>query len=140
MQNEAHYICIFQIGSGPDAWPLLPSQVELVECIQGPAWTDQGHDRPFPEYPHFVETSFELPISSDLLFFLARGRLSTGVITIVSSPDVRDVATVDVSLYYYREEIRDKARACLIKRHNGENGIGIFVSCPYLYSSASVVK
>ncbi|KAF9012711.1 hypothetical protein BDQ17DRAFT_1344494 [Cyathus striatus] len=73
------------------------------------------------------KSTFELPLSSENLFLISRGPLSAGVADIVSSKDIdRDTVRVDVTVKYFREEIRDLVKVCNVARKDGEHGVGIF--------------
>lgn len=105
----------------------IPPHVKIHDCVEGDLWSDDPSEATLPG-AFSSYTSFELPVSSNLLLFLARGSTSHGNIAIITSDDVGDVAKVDVSVEYYRQKIRDEARVCLLGREEGETGVGIFVS------------
>ena len=115
----------------------VPSDITVDHCISGSGWSNEPpamrlsgtfrHRAAATSPPYSANTSFELPVSSDLLFLLARGSMSGGTVDIMSSPTVSNVAKVHVTVKYYREDVRDRAKVCLVKRRDGENGVGIFV-------------
>ena len=57
--------------------------------------------------------------------FLARGSLANGFIQIVPSEEVTDVVKVDVVVSYFRTDIRDEAKVCVIRREDDETGVAI---------------
>ncbi|OBZ77938.1 54S ribosomal protein L16, mitochondrial [Grifola frondosa] len=76
---------------------------------------------------HTAQASFELPISSDSLYLIARGALSHGSIEISDSGEAgSDVVRVDISAFYYHEDALDRAEVCLLQPEEGKNGVGIF--------------
>ncbi|KAJ2918285.1 hypothetical protein MD484_g2129, partial [Candolleomyces efflorescens] len=78
-------------------------------------------------YPFMSKASFELPISSDSLYLLSRGAYASGSVDILTSTaQKQDSAAVHVSVYYHRQEIRDRVKLCKVSRSVGENGVGIF--------------
>jgi len=55
--------------------------------------------------------------------------MSAGSVEIVTSPQQdQDVATVEIVVSYFQEDVRDLAKVCRIFRKDGEVGVGIFVS------------
>lgn len=127
-------------------YPEIPSGIALDKCIEGEDWL-QGLSTRSTEmadadslssvrpFSYSAETSFDLPISSDTLLLIARGTMS-GSVDIKTSSDIFDVAKVDISMKYFRKEARQNAKACLVRRKSGENGVGIFV-CRFIFSSAT---
>ena len=118
----------------------VPNGVTVEECVQGDDWSssdgssfvavqlpgEEGNVYPFD---FEAETSFDLPLSSDTLFAISRGRLLGGFAKVVtSSEQADDTATVKVLIRYNREELLESTKACLLSRDDGEKGVGIFVS------------
>lgn len=80
-------------------------------------------------YPYAAKANLDLPVSSDLLYFLSHGALSSGVVQLAADGDSdSDVATVSVQLLYHHPEFLEDAHVCLLQREEGKNGVGIFVS------------
>jgi len=53
--------------------------------------------------------------------------MSSGTLDVVVDPEQeRGVASVRVTVRYFREDVRDVAKACLVERE-GVSGVGIFV-------------
>lgn len=74
-----------------------------------------------------TSASFDLPLSADNLFLLARGSRSHGSVNVETSK-TGDSVKVHVSASYYDPEIlKSGAEVCLVKRKNNEVGVGIFV-------------
>ena len=69
-------------------------------------------------------------MSAENLLLISRGpRLSHGHVEIVTSPQQdQDIATVQVIVGYFEQDVRDEAKVCYIRRGDGEIGVGIFVS------------
>ena len=74
-------------------------------------------------------------MSAENLLLISRGpRLSCGRVEIVTSPQQdQDVATVQVVVGYFKQDVRDEAKVCYIGRGDGEIGVGIFVSSMKLF-------
>ena len=80
-------------------------------------------------FPFSSETTFELPVTSETLFLISRGHLSSGTVDLVTSrKQARNSVSVHVVANYFRADIRDLTKVCLLERGKGENGVGIFVS------------
>ncbi|KAF9043669.1 hypothetical protein BDP27DRAFT_1434903 [Rhodocollybia butyracea] len=96
-----------------------------------PYWSGSGWEcADWPGEPNTqevtVEHSFQLPISSDLLFLVARGPLANGQVNIVQSEDQSDHATVTVQTTYDEQHLLDLVKICSLVAEEGENGVGIF--------------
>ena len=70
---------------------------------------------------------FDLPINSEGLFVISRGSLSSGVVRVHQSPDVKDVK-VSVVAHYHKKEVLSSARVCLVHPDNAGDGVVILVS------------
>jgi hypothetical protein len=114
----------------------VPSNVALGHCVSGNGWFDESLANrnisqatlPSSRFPHSAETSFDLPLSADNLFLLARGPQSYGAVNVASSSNIGDQTKVHVTVSYYdRDVLKSGAKVCLIKRKNNEIGVGIFV-------------
>lgn len=75
-----------------------------------------------------IENSFKLPISSDLLFLVARGPYSIGQVSIIQSDEEGDDVVVSVITNYEQEYLLSLIKLCSVTVQEGDNGIGIFVS------------
>jgi hypothetical protein len=54
--------------------------------------------------------------------------MSSGTLDVVVDPEQeRGVASVRVTVKYFREDVRDVAQACLVERGEGVSGVGVFV-------------
>ncbi|KAF9018936.1 hypothetical protein BDZ89DRAFT_1021123, partial [Hymenopellis radicata] len=123
----------------------IPGEYNLLECLQGPDWNDRGaalsdssdNSDNLPtvtyqtvglnhSYPYYSQRSFDLPLSSDLMFLLARGSLSSGIVKIVSSPVVTDAVRVDIAVQYHYPAVLDHTKVCLMRRAEHEIGVGFF--------------
>ncbi|TFK45094.1 hypothetical protein BDQ12DRAFT_642266 [Crucibulum laeve] len=115
----------------------IPSDVFLDRCITSEEWSRDlsSHIADFPSldaylppsaFPYTSKTTFSLPLSSDVLFLLSRGPLSSGSVDIVTSSEEGEAVKVDVVVKYFREHVRDISNVCLVSRKDGEIGIGIF--------------
>lgn len=109
---------------------------DVENCVRFADWSslEAGeHYSPLSEnnapYPYAATASLDLPISSDLLYFLSHGAHSSGVVQLAADGDSdSDVATVSVQLLYHHPEFLETAHVCLLQREEGKNGVGIFVS------------
>lgn len=54
--------------------------------------------------------------------------MSSGTLDVVVDPEQeKGVASVRVTVRYFREDVRDVAKACLVERGEGVSGVGVFV-------------
>jgi hypothetical protein len=100
----------------------------VQHCVGGADWS---HSSPTPssKYPLSARAVFELPVSSDTLYLLARGSLAHGSATILAdSQEGGDKVKVDVLVNYSTQEALDRAKVCSLQRKSHEHGVGIFVS------------
>lgn len=80
-------------------------------------------------FPFSSETTFELPVTSENLFLISRGHLSSGTVDLITSrKQAPNSVSVHIVANYFREDIRDLTKVCWLDRGKGENGVGIFVS------------
>lgn len=77
-------------------------------------------------YSSSADLSFELPLSSDRLFFLSRGAQSAGHVRVSTAPSDSDKVTVDVLLRYHGRDDFRFAGVCLLERGKNEHGLGFF--------------
>ncbi|KAF9460719.1 hypothetical protein BDZ94DRAFT_1169062, partial [Collybia nuda] len=75
---------------------------------------------------HSSEVSFDLPISADNIFLLARGSQSHGTVNIETSETGDDIKVHVTVSYFDRDILKPGAKVCLIQRKNGGVGVGIF--------------
>ncbi|OCH93768.1 hypothetical protein OBBRIDRAFT_832382 [Obba rivulosa] len=97
-------------------------------CIQNATWTTVNDAPPKLEtFSHVVEASFSLPLSSDLLYLVARGALSHGMVQILSSGVAEsNYMAVHVSVAYDYAHMLDRIKVCLLQPEEGQRGVGIF--------------
>ncbi|KAF8058515.1 hypothetical protein FPV67DRAFT_506362 [Lyophyllum atratum] len=103
----------------------IPPDVTLEDCA---GWEGdsrlQGRHFATAREPFTAFASFELPISSEKLFFLARG-MASGSVKLRYGSD-SDNVKVAVEARYRLQEAIDSVKVCTITRDDGENGLGIF--------------
>lgn len=120
----------------PKADPLQTALTsgDLLKC---PSWRRSPNDT-HPPLPFSVPSSaswesveFNLPIDAEVLFVAAKGSLSSGIVRVHQSPEVKDLK-VSVAAHYHKKEVLSSARVCLVERGlgNGVKGIEILVR-PY---------
>jgi len=103
-------------------WPISPQiNLDSSHCAGRGDWS-----RTTGLYPYSSSVSFELPVSSAVLFLLARGTLAVGDVQILQASQVGDVAKVEVIVGYHEEEALHRAQVCTMSRQGGEKGVGIF--------------
>lgn len=101
---------------------LHPDCSEIVE------WSHVDVSNELSSYSHVARTSINLPISSDLLYFIGSGDLSHGVVRFLDSEDQdSDVASVNVTLLYDDAELAGDLKVCRLHNEDNKNGVGIFV-------------
>ena len=102
------------------------------DCVEQAHWVN--HDEELDQhhwhgFRHLTKTSFNLPVDSELLYFLARGSLSHGAIEFKDDGDSdSDSAVVDVSFMYIHDVALENVEVCRLQRDGSKNGVGIFVS------------
>ena len=121
---------------------VVPSQAgpSLTALTDQQDWkcTKLGHaqDNAHPSPPALVSHSpswekesleFELPIDSEALFLVSRGSLSSGVVRVHRSSEVKDVK-VSVTAHAHRKEALASAKVCLVQPEKGGHGVVILVS------------
>lgn len=80
---------------------------------------------PLANGSHLVHTSFELPMTADLLFFLSRGGVS-GHINIIRARVSPPIVQVIVTAQYHKPEDLERTKACRMG-HANEHGVLIWV-------------
>ncbi|KAJ7170701.1 hypothetical protein C8R43DRAFT_875013 [Mycena crocata] len=106
-----------------NAYP-IPPDVEL----ESPAteWSGVKENSGFSSFPYSAEVSFDFPLPSEALILFSHGALSSGHLKITTSSASTSLARVQVTVQYHNTAVRDTAKVCVIKRKNGEGGVGIF--------------
>ncbi|EDR07765.1 uncharacterized protein LACBIDRAFT_298291 [Laccaria bicolor S238N-H82] len=123
----------------------VPSDLTLSACVTGFAWSLEpfsptsyaaqyppGHSfLPPSAFPYSSQRTFELPLNNQRgegnIFLLSRGPMSSGTLDVVVDPEQKKgVASVRVTVRYFREDVRDGAKACLVEREGGVSGVGVF--------------
>lgn len=83
-------------------------------------------------FEHVAQTSLDLPLDSDQLFFISQGlgNLANGVIDITDSGEPgSDIVKVDVLAYYNSQfHFEELTKLCKLNPEDGKNGVGVFVS------------
>ncbi|KAJ7849448.1 hypothetical protein B0H13DRAFT_1906182 [Mycena leptocephala] len=79
---------------------------------------------PLANGSHLVHTSFELPMTADLLFFLSRGGVS-GHINIIRARVSPPIVQVIVTAQYHKPEDLERTKACRMG-HANEHGVLIW--------------
>ncbi|CCM02993.1 uncharacterized protein FIBRA_05108 [Fibroporia radiculosa] len=115
---------------GKDRKTSMPLLVETPEsCVETASWT-HGPPRQHYQFAHSAETSFELPLSSDILFFLSRGHaaFAHGSIEISDTgKEGSDMAQVDIVGHYNDiDDFLGLTSVCTLQPEDGHNGVGIF--------------
>ncbi|OSX61721.1 hypothetical protein POSPLADRAFT_1047004 [Postia placenta MAD-698-R-SB12] len=124
-----------QVDRDMYGWPLV-SDGKIVQCVAGRSNWDNDYAGVRPS------KSFELPLSSDVLYLFSRGRLSQGNVHIVHDADWRNPSSVkvDVSLHHASTEILDRISVCQLERQEGHSGVGIFTPLRWPFWSDSAFR
>jgi len=102
----------------------IPSDWSAERCVGRRHWRSYSLANS-SQYPGSAQLTFDLPVSSDILYLLARGPLASGSVTILDSKDGRDTVQVDVVVNYRNKNVLDSANVCLLRCRSRENGVGI---------------
>ncbi|KAE9400213.1 hypothetical protein BT96DRAFT_975467 [Gymnopus androsaceus JB14] len=125
--HHPHYPQYDQVSHGVrDSEWSIPPEMAVQECAE---WSEG--ESSYSNDSFNVGHKFELPLSSDLLFLVARGPFSVGHVTIVQSDEEVDAAVVSVITNYDEEHQLDFIKLCSVVAQEGENGIGIFTVHPH---------
>ncbi|EPT02472.1 hypothetical protein FOMPIDRAFT_1118373 [Fomitopsis schrenkii] len=85
---------------------------------------------PVHHFEHVAQTSFDLPLDSDELFFVSHGtsNFANGFITITDDGEPgSDIVKVDVLGYYNSQHhFEELTKVCKLNPDDGKNGVGIF--------------
>ncbi|EGN95818.1 hypothetical protein SERLA73DRAFT_162538 [Serpula lacrymans var. lacrymans S7.3] len=103
-----------------------PGDGVVERCVGGPAWSVYNKSPPEEFYPYNAETTFQLPVSYDLLYMITRGGTNIGSVNIVSSNVVKNTADVLVHVGYYTQQALDYANVCLLNKGMNTQGVGIY--------------
>ncbi|KAL0955720.1 hypothetical protein HGRIS_001938 [Hohenbuehelia grisea] len=109
-------------------WPgdySLPDETRVRNCLDDADWQEYSRDAPHNSFPYHSRASFELPVDSDALMFLARGSQQAGEFDVRASSEVSDKAKIDVVVSFHTFDARSRAHICQIRRERGL-GLGIF--------------
>ncbi|KAH8090997.1 hypothetical protein BXZ70DRAFT_1011259 [Cristinia sonorae] len=104
------------------------------DCVDDARWTNHddeldhdGHNHHAYQFRHLIKTTIDLPLNSDLLYFLSQGSLAHGAVEFVDDGKKGDdKVAVDVAFYYIHDVARDNIRVCRLQRDGNKNGVGIF--------------
>ncbi|KAG6813763.1 hypothetical protein H0H92_007715 [Tricholoma furcatifolium] len=108
---------------GEEDWSYTP----FPSLVDGPFWN---------KFPYSSSTEFELPLSYETLFLLARGSQTQGRVNVITSNEVSDVVKVHVTVNYASKDIRDNAiKVCLLKQDQNAIGVGYFTRPWYRWPS-----
>jgi hypothetical protein len=117
-------------GDEPDSerhFP-IPSGISIVECAD---LEDEDAQADHPEHDWKTALSFfDLPLSSDNLFFISRGP-AIGNITFVQADEESEDVSVMTRVNYQHSHILNRIKVCKVRAEDGENGLGIFVRTAY---------
>lgn len=115
---------------GPSDIAMNDHEVHLPhDCIEVLEWDHIDVPGENDGYSHVARTSLDLPVASDLLYFIGRGRLSHGIVRFVDSEaQDSDQASVEVTFLYNEHELSDHLKICRLHKEDSKNGVGIFVS------------
>ncbi|KAJ7601523.1 hypothetical protein DFH06DRAFT_1262234, partial [Mycena polygramma] len=119
------------------AWP-IPTNVSVDHCAE---WSDNGETDPdvaiADGFPYSASANFDLPVSAEALFLLARSVrhhghhgqniFSTGHVNYLQSTEAGDSITVDITAFYWHQKHLDAAKACLVTRDE-QTGVGFFTN------------
>ena len=87
---------------------------------------------PVHHFEHVAQTSFDLPLDSDQLFFVSHGagNFANGIIDITDDGEPgSDIVKVDVLGYYNSQHhFEELTKVCKLNPQEGKNGVGVFVS------------
>ncbi|TFK50921.1 hypothetical protein OE88DRAFT_1747839 [Heliocybe sulcata] len=86
-------------------------------------------------YPKSVATAFSLPVSSEVLYFVAHGSQLSGSLDVVDDGYEEGVVQVDVTVFYYDDSALDRASVCKLSREGGQNGVGFFTPSRWEFPS-----
>ncbi|OCH89402.1 hypothetical protein OBBRIDRAFT_732671 [Obba rivulosa] len=103
-------------------------------CVSYAAWNLNPTFGNQHHFLHSASTSFQLPLDSDLLYFIGTGAESQleGSVDISNSPDIdAHHVKVEISAFYDMVDILEWTRVCLLQRSEKKHGVGIFTAVPW---------
>lgn len=87
----------------------------------------RGGDNDWTPIAGLFGISFDLPLSADTLYLLARGSQVKGSLQMISDPTVAmDTMKVDIYVRHESLDVFRRTSVCVLERKPGEKGIGIF--------------
>jgi hypothetical protein len=105
----------------------------LSKCASWGSNPNNTHP-PFPApvspFTSWESVEFDLPIDAKSLFVVSRGSLSSGIVRVHHSSDVKDLK-VSIAAHFHKKEALSRAKVCKIDRKNGGKGVAILVG-PHL--------
>ncbi|KAG6920045.1 hypothetical protein DXG01_010113 [Tephrocybe rancida] len=113
----------------------IPSDVSLSHCVVNDhGWSHIPYPSQVPvqepaggQFPYSSSTAFELPLSYETLFLLARGAQTRGTVNVITSDDVSDTVKVHLTVKYVSKHDRDREiKVCLLQREPNTIGVGYF--------------
>ncbi|EEB91231.1 hypothetical protein MPER_10444 [Moniliophthora perniciosa FA553] len=110
-----------------------PPELTIDTCAEWPHPPDDSehgrlrHPHGNQGHPRSTVSTFNLPVSSDVLFLFARGPWSAGKVNILQGDDDQndDVVVNITTKWYGPRALLDSVQVCKVKREEGQNGIGI---------------
>ena len=88
-----------------------------------------GGDYPWPPSTTVQYPSFSIPLDSNSVSVLARGKQATGRVTVEPDQTVgKNEVTVDIAARYRDWDLLDGTTVCLLEKEKGELVVGVFVS------------
>ncbi|KAJ3766738.1 hypothetical protein FB446DRAFT_372022 [Lentinula raphanica] len=104
----------------------FPSEMADYQCAE---WPEVERNSPARSSTvQTVEHTFELPLTSEVLFLLAQGPFMNGNVNITQSDEDRDSVVISVDTSYDDAEFLQSIQLCKVAGREGENGVGIFSS------------
>lgn len=98
-------------------------------CHENVAWNKTILNGVNMHGSYHAQTSMELPLSADILSFIAEGAYSAGSIEVSQTcHSTSENAVVDVEVFYASQQAFDDVTVCSTHRSEREWGLGIFVS------------
>ncbi|KAJ7280793.1 hypothetical protein C8J57DRAFT_1500997 [Mycena rebaudengoi] len=104
-------------------WP-IPPDVSVDYCTKWSPKEDSG------EYSS--DARFELPMTAETLFLLARSELrsdgifASGKVHYSQSQNASGLVSVHITASSFREESLEATQSCLVRREGNQTGVGIF--------------
>ncbi|KAJ7262146.1 hypothetical protein C8J57DRAFT_1719684 [Mycena rebaudengoi] len=109
----------------------IPSEVILGRCVQDIDWIASTSATNSENIKYSATPSFDIPLTSESVVILSRRAsswfsfsFSSNTLDITTSPILQNVARVVVDRGQYPQFVK----ACVITRHNGETGVGVFTA------------